>query len=67
MKQKHIQHLYWRANFGIDFKSLQNLKSKSKSKIVSKLLSDTEYNPLEVDLSEFSDIKFKSKDEGKIL
>ena len=59
MKQKHIQHLYWRASFGIDFKSLTH--QKSKSKIVSNLFKDSEdYTPLQLDLSE---VKFKSKEE----
>lgn len=62
MKQKHIQHLYWRASFGIDFKSLTH--QKSKSKIVSNLFKDSEdYTPLQLDLSEFSEVKFKSKEE----
>ena len=65
MKQKHIQHLFWRTNFGIGFKHLQEIKSKSKSKIVSELFSKSQYYPLQLDLSEFSDIKLKSKKELK--
>mgnify|MGYP000421594981 CR=1 FL=1 len=66
MKQKHIQHLYWRASFGVDVKDLSTLKLKSKSKIVSNLFSDSEaYTPLELDLSEFSEVKFKSRKELK--
>mgnify|MGYP000542507924 CR=1 FL=1 len=66
MKQKHIQHLYWRINFGIDTKELTKLKSKSKSKIISKLFTESKgYKPLELDLSEFDDVKFKPKRELK--
>ncbi len=66
MKQKHIQHLYWRTSFGINIKDLENLKSKSKSKIVAKLFKQSEdYTSLQLDLSEFDDFKFKSKKELK--
>jgi uncharacterized protein (DUF1800 family) len=62
MKQKHIQHLYWRASFGIDVTDLTSLKSKSK--VVSNLFSKSEsYKTLEVDLSEFAKVKFKSRKE----
>lgn len=66
MKQKHLQHLYWRASFGIDINQVTNLTFKSKSKIVSELFlqSDT-YKPLQLDLSEFSAVKFKSYKELK--
>jgi len=68
MKQKHIQHLYWRASFGISPKSLEQKKYKSKSKIVSNLFKDSkDFKPLEVDLSEFDHIKFKSRKELKKL
>tara|TARA_R110002126_G_scaffold142037_1_gene287494 strand:+ start:12472 stop:13863 length:1392 start_codon:yes stop_codon:yes gene_type:complete len=61
MNQKQIQHLYWRASFGVDVKDLSYLKSKSKSKVISQLFKDSEnYEPLLLDLSEFSEIKFKS-------
>lgn len=66
MKQKHIQHLYWRASFGADFKQIQHLKSTSKSKVVSKLFSDSkDFKTLELDLSEFDEIKYKSYKELK--
>ncbi|WP_026776014.1 DUF1800 family protein [Polaribacter sp. Hel_I_88] len=66
MKQKHIQHLYWRASFGIDVKQFESLKSTSKKKIVSKLITDSkEFKNLELDLSEFDSIKYKSYKELK--
>jgi uncharacterized protein (DUF1800 family) len=66
MKQIHLQHLYWRASFGIDINQVTNLTFKSRSKIVSELFlqSDT-YKPLQLDLSEFSATKFKSHKELK--
>lgn len=70
MKQKHIQHLYLRAGFGIGYKELGKLKSKPKPKIVSKLFSEAETNvPIELDLSELKGLlkpylkKEKAKDE----
>ena len=40
MKQRHIQHLYWRAGFGVDVKKIDQLKSKSKNEIVKNLMFD---------------------------
>jgi len=61
MKHKHIQHLYCRASFGADINDLIQFKSKSKSKVISQLFKDSQdFKPLELDLAEFSDIKFKS-------
>lgn len=66
MKQKHIQHLYWRASFGINPEVLQSLRSKSKSKIVSNLFAESiAFTPIQIDLSEFSEFRFKSKKELK--
>ena len=53
MKRKDIQHLYWRAGFGIDPKLLDTLTSKTKSQIVANLFSvSSNYNLLKVDTSE---------------
>lgn len=61
MKQKYIQHLYWRASFGINAKELSTIKSKSKSKIIADLFKNSDnYTPLELDLSEFNNVKHKS-------
>ena len=66
MKQKHIQHLYWRINFGVDVEELNSLKSKSKSKIVAEIFKNSDdYKPLQLDLSEFEEIKFKPRKELK--
>ena len=62
MKHKHIQHLFWRASFGINYNELKKLESKSTSKVVENLFYDSKtVHALEVDLSEFLDIRFKSK------
>lgn len=61
MKQRHIQHLYWRAGFGVDVKKIDQLKSKSKNEIVKNLMSDAKkINLLQLNLSEFDLIKNKS-------
>jgi len=61
MKQRHIQHLYWRAGFGIGVKKIDQLKSKSKNEIIKDLFYDaTKVNLLQLDLSEFNLIKNKS-------
>ncbi len=61
MKQRHIQHLYWRAGFGIGLKKINQLKSKSKNEIIKNLFYDaSKVNLLQLDLSEFNFIKNKS-------
>lgn len=39
-KQKKIQHLYWRAGFGISLKEYQNISNQPIPKIVKKLIND---------------------------
>ena len=64
MEQKHIQHLYNRAGFGISYKNLNSLKSKSKKDIVANLFSDSKKSsPLNIDLTEFETLKQKSRKE----
>lgn len=66
MKEKHIQHLYWRSSFGININELTALKSKSKLKIVDQIFKQSEdYIRLQLDLSELEDYKFKSRKELK--
>ena len=54
MNQRHIQHLYLRAGFGLGYNQLKDLIYKSKHEIVSNLFLEAEtFQPLELDLSEF--------------
>lgn len=67
MKTTHIQHLYLRAGFGLDYDKINLLKTKSKQEVVSKLFSDSEnFKPLKIDLSELnklrSDLEENKKD-----
>jgi uncharacterized protein (DUF1800 family) len=66
MTQREIQHLYWRAGFGISPKQLQQLAQKSKAQIVDELF-DTSYRatPLKIDASEFEHIDFQSLKQDK--
>ena len=67
MKQRHIQHLYLRAGFGIGVKKIDQLKSKSKNEIIKDLFHDaSKVNLLQLDLSEFDLIKNKSSKALKI-
>jgi uncharacterized protein (DUF1800 family) len=67
MKQRHIQHLYLRAGFGIGVKKIDQLKSKSKNEIIKDLFHDaSKVNLLQLDLSEFDLIKNKSPKALKI-
>lgn len=53
MKNKHIQHLYWRVGFGVLPNRLKALSKKKKSEIVNGLLNaSNKVAPLTVDTSE---------------
>ena len=72
MKLKYIQHLYWRAGFGILPKQLHALSKKNKKDIIDSLFSASKkIMPLKVDTSEIDDIlngqtKMSSVDRKKI-
>ncbi|MCB0461281.1 MAG: DUF1800 domain-containing protein [Flavobacteriaceae bacterium] len=66
MTQRDIQHLYWRAGFGILPKQSQQLKSKSRTEIVNELFSKSaRVTPLEIDIPELKHIDFKSIQKDK--
>ncbi len=54
MKAKNLQHLYWRAGFGINPNELFQLSKKSKKEVVYELFKKSSSStPLLVDTSEF--------------
>lgn len=54
MEAKHIQHLYWRAGFGLGWNDFKEIENKSKKKILSKLFSNSESTkPLKIDFSKY--------------
>ena len=60
MTLKHIQHLYWRAGFGITPKQLQKLVGKSRVQIVEDLFSASKKGtPLKVNTLELEKISAK--------
>lgn len=64
----HIQHLYWRAGFGITRRELKSIREKSLEEIVDRLFDRSKYEPIKYDLSQFNvDIKKLSKEERKKL
>ena len=53
MNNRHLQHLFLRAGFGIGYKELKSLASKRKEEIVKELFLNAKHvTPLELDLSE---------------
>ncbi|PTM11762.1 MAG: DUF1800 domain-containing protein [Bacteroidetes bacterium] len=66
MTQREIQHLYWRAGFGILPKQLQKLIHKSRTLIVDELF-DNSYRatPLKIDVLEFEHIDYQSLKQDK--
>lgn len=57
MKRNHIQHLYWRAGFGILPPHLDELKNKTKKDIISQLFQESKtQTSLKIDTSEIEKI-----------
>ncbi len=57
MEINQIQHLYWRAGFGISPNEAKELSNLSKAEVLQQLFKASKYNiPLEIDLSEFDSI-----------
>lgn len=57
MKTKHIQHLYWRAGFGILPEELINLSKNSKTEVVTHLFKNSStVTPLKIDTSELDEV-----------
>ena len=42
MELKHIQHLYWRAGFGITASELNAIKGLSKKPLIERLVDNSE-------------------------
>ncbi|WP_353777393.1 DUF1800 family protein [Winogradskyella sp. 3972H.M.0a.05] len=58
MQTSHIQHLYWRAGFGILPNQLFNLKNLTRQEVVDQLFTESEsVKKISVDLSELKGIK----------
>ncbi|WP_231931246.1 DUF1800 family protein [Bizionia sp. APA-3] len=57
MTDKHIQHLYWRAGFGIGPKQLKRLSSKNRQEIVDGLFYDVKNtSPLTIETTQFDNL-----------
>lgn len=58
MTTQELQHLYWRAGFGISPKTLKELTGASRETIVDQLFKASEViQPLEIDTSEFDQLQ----------
>lgn len=63
MKDKHIQHLYWRVGFGILPLQLQALSNKKKKDVVNDLINaSNKIEPLTVDTSDIEALIQDSED-----
>ena len=61
MERRKLQHLFWRAGFGLSFEQLTELKNKSKKQLVSSLFKEAKsFEPLTIDLSEFTALRNKN-------
>ncbi|OUR91655.1 hypothetical protein A9Q87_10140 [Flavobacteriales bacterium 34_180_T64] len=57
MKYKHVQHLYWRAGFGLTPKQTETLSKLDKTTVVKNLcIESKQFTPLLVDTSELEGI-----------
>uniref|UniRef100_UPI0040480482 DUF1800 domain-containing protein n=1 Tax=Mariniflexile sp. TaxID=1979402 RepID=UPI0040480482 len=67
MENRHIQHLYLRAGFGIGYDKLHLLKSKSNSEILSELFSEAKnIQPIKLDLSEMESLIKENYKDAKL-
>lgn len=58
MQKRHIQHLYFRIGFGIDYKTLNYLSSKSKYEIIEDIfLKAKNYSPITMPLHDLEKLK----------
>lgn len=68
MNSKQIQHLYWRAGFGILPEQVRMLSKKSKAEIVDNLfLNSKTRTPLIIDTSEFDSVNEEALKKDKVL
>ncbi|MCX7551192.1 DUF1800 domain-containing protein [Xanthomarina sp. F2636L] len=66
MNKKEIQHLYWRAGFGINPKHLEFLSSKTRKEVVADLFFQSkEYAPLLIDTSDFDTLTYEQFTKSK--
>lgn len=58
MQKRHIQHLYYRIGFGIDYNKLQQLSSQSKKEVVNTILSkSSHYEPITMSLQDLESLR----------
>ena len=68
MNTKHIQHLYWRAGFGILPEQLKMFSKNSKAEIIDMLFYNSKTRtPLLIDTSEFDSVNEMELKKDKIL
>ena len=69
LSQRQIQHLYWRAGFGIAPGHLERISNKSQGEIIAELFDKSqEFRPIDMDLKKFMvDRKKLSKEQKKKL
>ena len=66
MTTQELQHLYWRAGFGISPQKLDELKGKSREAIVKQLFKASEIvQSLDIDTSEFDQLQGFKPNIGK--
>ena len=66
MTTQELQHLYWRAGFGISPQTLDQLKGKSREVVVKSLFKASEtIQPLDIDTSEFDQLQGFKPNIGK--
>lgn len=60
MNKRELQHLYWRAGFGVNPKQLELLSLKTRDEVVDGLFSTAkDYQPLNVDTIEFDTLSYE--------
>ncbi|MDG1657487.1 MAG: hypothetical protein P8H56_02770 [Crocinitomicaceae bacterium] len=69
LSKKQIQHLYWRAGFGVDPRKLKSMEGRNVEHLVDEIFKESaSITPLKINLEAFKvDRKKLSREERKAL
>lgn len=68
MNSKHLQHLYWRAGFGISPNELDRLTTLGRKGIVDNLLDESkQFIPLKIDINTLRNLTFQEVNKSTVF
>lgn len=68
MNSKHLQHLYWRAGFGISPNELDRLTTLGRKEIVDNLIDESkQFIPLKIDINTLRNLTFQEVNKSTVF